>query len=84
MKKQFLFCFSTAMMLFMWAFSTEELNNEATTPDSPAKANRLSAAKFAGNSVYDVLGHGYNATGEYANSSAAWFKVRDIKWFKYE
>ncbi|WP_288377360.1 MAC/perforin domain-containing protein [Chryseobacterium culicis] len=84
MKKQILFSLGTSLMLFMGSCSSEDLNNETSTPDSPAKTNRLSAAKFAGDGVYDVLGHGYNATGEYANASAAGFKVVDIDRFKSE
>ncbi|PXW10404.1 MAC/Perforin domain-containing protein [Chryseobacterium sp. CBTAP 102] len=85
MKKQILFCFSSLLMLFMSSCSTEELNSEVT-PESPAaKANnRLSAAKFAGDGIYDVLGHGYNVAGEYANATAAGFKVIDIDRFKLE
>ncbi|PWW17112.1 MAC/perforin domain-containing protein [Chryseobacterium sp. AG844] len=85
MKKQILFCFSSLLMLFMSSCSTEELNSEIT-PESPAvKANnRLSASKFAGDGIYDVLGHGYNVTGEYANATAAGFKVVDIDRFKLE
>lgn len=85
MKKQILFCFSSLLMLFMSSCSTEELNNEVT-PESPAGKtnNRLAASKFAGDGIYDVLGHGYNATGEYANASAAGFKVVDIERFKSE
>lgn len=71
-------------MLFMSSCSTEELNTEVT-PDRPtAKTNRLSAAKFAGDGIYDVLGHGYNVAGEYANATAAGFKVIDIDRFKTE
>lgn len=83
MKKQILFCFSTALMLFMGSCSSEQLSNEAT-PDNPTKSNRLSAAKFAGDGVYDVLGHGFDAAGEYANANSAGFKVIDIDRFKTE
>ena len=83
MKKQVLFSFSAALLLFMGWCSSDDLNNEST-PDSPAKTNRLSAAKFAGDGAYDVLGHGFNATGEYANANSAGFKVIDIDRFKSE
>ncbi|MDR6489460.1 hypothetical protein J2799_003999 [Chryseobacterium vietnamense] len=85
MKKQILFCFSSLLMLFMSSCSSEDLNSEIT-PESPAaKANnRMSAAKFAGDGIYDVLGHGFNAAGEYANASSAGFKVVDIDRFKAE
>ncbi|WP_433625665.1 MAC/perforin domain-containing protein [Chryseobacterium cucumeris] len=83
MKKQVLFSFSAALLLFMGSCSSDDLNNEST-PDSPAKTNRLSAAKFAGDGAYDVLGHGFNATGEYANANSAGFKVIDIDRFKSE
>lgn len=85
MKKQILFCFSSLLMLFMSSCSTEELNSEVTTESPVAKANnRLSASKFAGDGIYDVLGHGYNVAGEYANATAADFKVIDIDRFKLE
>ncbi|SIQ15934.1 hypothetical protein [Chryseobacterium sp. RU33C] len=84
MKKQILFSFSTALMLFMGSCSSEDLNNNESTPDSPAKTNRLSAAKFAGDGVYDVLGHGFDVAGEYANANSAGFKVIDIDRFKSE
>ncbi|CAI8710284.1 MAC/perforin domain-containing protein [Chryseobacterium sp. IT-36CA2] len=84
MKKQILFSFSTALMLFMGSCSSEDLNTETSTSDSPAKANRLSAAKFAGDGIYDVLGHGFDAAGEYANANSAGFKVIDIDRFKTE
>lgn len=70
-------------MLLMGSCSSEDLNNESA-PDSPAKSNRLSAAKFAGDGVYDVLGHGFNAAGEYANANSAGFKVIDIDRFNSE
>lgn len=72
-------------MLFMSSCSSEDLNSEIT-PESPAAkaSNRMSAAKFAGDGIYDVLGHGYNVTGEYANATAAGFKVVDIDRFKLE
>ena len=83
MKKQIVFCFSTALMLFMGSCSSEDLNNEVS-PDGQAKASRLSAAKFAGDGIYDVLGHGFDAAGEYANANSAGFKVIDIDRFKTE
>ncbi len=70
-------------MLFMGSCASEELNSEMT-PENPVKANRASAAKYAGDGVYDVLGHGYNVAGEYANASAAGFKVIDLDRFKIE
>ncbi|MDR4951450.1 MAC/perforin domain-containing protein [Chryseobacterium sp. ES2] len=84
MKKQILFSFSAALLLFMGSCSSEDLNNNESTADSPAKTNRLSAAKFAGDGIYDVLGHGFNAAGEYANANSAGFKVIDIERFKNE
>ncbi|WP_374465519.1 MAC/perforin domain-containing protein [Chryseobacterium sp.] len=67
----------------MSSCSSEDLNPEVT-PENSAKTNRLSAAKFAGDGIYDVLGHGYNVAGEYANATAAGFKVIDIDRFKVE
>lgn len=72
-------------MLFMSSCSTEELNNEVTPENPAAKTNnRISAAKFAGDGIYDVLGHGFDAAGEYANANSAGFKVIDIDRFKAE
>lgn len=56
------------------------LNVESTN----ASRNNISAAKYAGDGVYDVLGHGYNATGEYANATASGFKVIDVERLKAE
>ena len=47
MKKQVLFSFECSTVAFHGSCSSDDLNNEST-PDSPAKTNRLSAAKFAG------------------------------------
>lgn len=84
MKKQILFSLGTSLMLFMGSCSSEDLNTGTSAPDNPAKTNRLSAAKFAGDGVYDVLGHGFDAAGEYANANSAGFKVIDIDRFKTE
>ncbi|MGN7759634.1 MAC/perforin domain-containing protein [Chryseobacterium lathyri] len=83
MKKQILLCFSTLLLLFMASCSSEELNTEVTS-ENLGKESRIAAGKFAGDGQYDVLGHGYNAAGEYANASAAGFKVIDIDRFKAE
>lgn len=81
MKKQFLFYFST-LLLFITSCS-EDLNNEVT-PENVGKVNPSTLARSAGDGIYDVLGHGYNAAGEYANANAAGFKVIDIDRFKME
>lgn len=80
MKKQFLFCLSTISILFLAGCSTEELNNEGTLK----KTDHSVQNKTAGDGIYDILGHGYNAAGEYANANSAGFKVVDINRFATE
>lgn len=70
-------------MLFMTSCSTEELNNEVSSLN-PEKSDRLLAGKVAGDGLYDVLGHGYDVAGEYANATAAGFQVIDVNRFKDE
>lgn len=82
MKKQILFCFSSLLMLLLASCSSEELNNEVT--ENLKKSERSVAGKSAGDGIYDVLGHGYNAAGEYANSNSAGFKVIDVNRFQAE
>jgi hypothetical protein len=82
-KKQFSFCISAILLLFVASCSTEELNNEAT-PENLNNLSRSAAGKTAGDGVYDVLGHGFNATGEYANANSAGFQVIDIAKLKAE
>lgn len=70
--------FSSIILLFATSCSTEEFENSASGGDlnnGPIK----SSAKFAGDGAYDVLGYGYNATGEYANSNSAGYQVIDIE-----
>ncbi|ASW75715.1 hypothetical protein IQ37_01445 [Chryseobacterium piperi] len=83
MKKQILFCLSVILMLFLASCSTEELTNEAT-PESLNRLNRTATARSAGDGEYDVLGHGFNAAGEYANANSAGFQIIDIARFKVE
>nr|WP_314495540.1 MAC/perforin domain-containing protein [uncultured Chryseobacterium sp.] len=82
MKKQISFCISILLMLLVFSCATEELRDE-TSPENLNGSNR-SANKSAGDGLYDVLGHGYNAAGEYANATAAGFKIIDIDRFKVE
>ncbi len=70
-------------MLFMGSCSTEELNNEISQANSESPDAQL-AGKIAGDGIYDILGHGYNVAGEYANANAAGFQVIDINRFKTE
>lgn len=84
MQKQISFFLGALLMLFMASCSTEELGSESTPEDLVKSGNRSSTGKSAGDGIYDVLGHGYNATGEYANSNAAGFQVIDINRFKLE
>ncbi|ASK30843.1 hypothetical protein CEY12_12290 [Chryseobacterium sp. T16E-39] len=82
-KKQFSFCISMILMLFVTSCSTEELNNEGA-PENLSRTSRSKAGKSAGDGEYDVLGHGFDAAGEYANANSAGFQVIDIARFKVE
>ncbi|WPO83019.1 MAC/perforin domain-containing protein [Chryseobacterium sp. JJR-5R] len=83
MKKQILFCFSSLLMLFMASCSSEELINDASTENLKKSQPSLSG-KFAGDGIYDVLGHGFDAAGEYANANSAGFQVINVEKFKQE
>jgi hypothetical protein len=83
MKKQILFCVSSLLMLFMTSCSSEELNSEMSS-DTLGKSGNSMAGKTAGDGIYDVLGHGYNVAGEYADANSSGFKVVDIDRFKVE
>lgn len=75
--------FSSIILLFATSCATEELESSASGGDLN-NGSRKSSAKFAGDGAYDVLGYGYNATGEYANSNSAGYQVIDIERFKNE
>ncbi|AZB24502.1 MAC/perforin domain-containing protein [Chryseobacterium bernardetii] len=75
--------FSSIILLFATSCSMEEFENSASGGDLNNGSGR-SSAKFAGDGAYDVLGYGYNATGEYANSNSAGYQVIDIERFKNE
>ncbi|RZJ48838.1 MAG: hypothetical protein EOO44_19455 [Flavobacterium sp.] len=81
MKKQISICFSALLLLFMSSCSRDEIN-ESSSGDFNEKD--YSVAKSAGDGIYDILGHGYNATGEYANATAGGFKIIDLDRFKLE
>jgi len=84
MQKQISFFLGALLMLFMASCSTEELGSESTPEDLVKSGNRSSTGKYAGDGVYDVLGHGYNVALEYANANSAGFEVVDIDRFKME
>ncbi|WP_288243627.1 MAC/perforin domain-containing protein [uncultured Chryseobacterium sp.] len=84
MKRKFALFLSALPLVFMTSCSVEELDNNADVENTKASRNNVSAGKYAGDGIYDVLGHGYNVTGEYANATAAGFKVVDIERFKTE
>ena len=83
MKKQISLGIGAFLMLFMTSCSTEELNNEVLS-SNPEKSGKALSGKFAGDGIYDVLGHGIDAAGEYANANSSGFKVVDIDRFKIE
>ncbi len=80
MRKQISFCFSTLLLLFMTS-CREEIADSITENSS---SNNLTAAKSTGDGIYDVLGHGYDGAGEYANANSAGAPVIDIERFKNE
>lgn len=84
MKRKFALFLGALPLVFMTSCSVEELDNNANVESTNASRNNISAAKYAGDGVYDVLGHGYNATGEYANATASGFKVIDVERLKAE
>ncbi|MCQ9641808.1 MAC/perforin domain-containing protein [Chryseobacterium sp. WG14] len=83
MTKQIVFCFSSLLMLLLASCSSEDLSSEMTA-EQQTKTSRSVVGRSAGDGAYDILGHGYNAAGEYANANAAGFKVIDIDRFKAE
>lgn len=83
MKKQISICIGAFLMLFLTSCSTDELNNEVSS-SNPDKSDRLRTGKTAGDGIYDVLGHGYDAAGEYANATSAGFQVIDVVRFNNE
>ena len=46
--------------------------------DAPAPSANAGVAHAAGDGVYDLLGYGYNATGQYANSISSTFPIVDV------
>ena len=56
----------------------DQLKNVSENPENVRKVNS------GGDGLYDLLGYGYDATGEYGNASAARFKVIDIAKLKLE
>lgn len=81
MKKQISFYFSALLLLFTTS-CREEITDSLT--ENPSDNNNRIAAKSAGDGIYDVLGHGYDVAGEYANANSAGFKVIDIDRFRNE
>ncbi len=81
MKKQILLCISSMLMLFLSSCSTEELNDEVI---NSKKSHSSTSSRSAGDGLYDILGYGYNAAGEYANANSAGFQVIDVDKFKTE
>lgn len=72
MKKNYAFIAAFAALTVVSSCSKDK---SAPAKDSSTATTRTSSA---GDGKLDVLGYGYNVTGEYGNSSAATFKVIDI------
>lgn len=81
--KKLSFFFTSIVLLFLTSCSTEEFENSNQNENSKKSSGRNSA-KFAGDGAYDILGYGYNATGEYANSNSSGYQVIDLEKFKNE
>jgi hypothetical protein len=79
MKRQFALFLSALPLVFMTSCSVEELDNNSNIESSKGSRENISAAKYSGDGIYDVLGHGYNAAGEYANATSAGSKVIDVE-----
>ncbi|RMZ60901.1 hypothetical protein D1632_02700 [Chryseobacterium nematophagum] len=82
MQKQFLFFSKFLLIILLGSCSMEEFNPEEIP--TRAENTEYSSMHKAGDSAYDLLGHGYNVTGEFANANSAGFQVIDIDRFKAE
>lgn len=82
MKKFILSC-ATALLLFS---CTQEPDFQETveTPVAEEGGTAASSLMRAGDGIYDVIGAGYNITGDYANANSSGFQVINIPKFKAE
>jgi hypothetical protein len=82
MKKLILTC---ATFLFLFSCTQEpEFLETAETPVAKGGGSAASSLMRAGDGSYDVIGAGYNITGDYANANSAGFQVINIPKFKAE
>ena len=72
MKKNYALNAAFAVILLISSCSKDKLAVVKNDDPSPKKPNS------AVDGLFDVLGYGYNVTGEYGNSSAATYKVIDV------
>lgn len=79
------------LLLFCVVGLTTSCNKEMLTPESPdlsleekALKSKLVHPLAAGMGPYDVLGHGYDVTGLYANAASAGFQVIDVDRLKQD
>ncbi|WP_321424718.1 MAC/perforin domain-containing protein [uncultured Bacteroides sp.] len=59
-------------------------NNEITTLEGPSEQSQKIKTKSAGDTNYDVLGYGYDVTGEYLHPLSVKCPVIDIEKYKQE
>lgn len=83
MKKNLLSLASVSIMLIALfsACSKEDPIEKAAPSETVSAVKNLLAA---GQGPYDVLGHGYNVTGEYGNDVSTGFAVIDVARFKQD
>lgn len=85
MQKQISFFLSALSLSLITSCSVDNISsNEYADENFITERSHVSSEKFAGDGIYDVLGHGYDATGEYANASSSGFKVIDIEKYKID
>lgn len=85
MQKQISFFLSALSLSLITSCSVDNISsNEYADENFISDRSHISSKKFAGDGIYDVLGHGYDATGEYANASSSGFKVIDIEKYKID
>ncbi len=72
--KKFIFIFSVLLAV---SCTDDTLTEETKVADATAVKDSLNTLR-AGDGAYDVLGAGFNATGDFANANSAGFQVVDI------
>src|SRR4051812_10061104 len=78
MKKNYAFITLITAASIFGSCSKEKLNVKA---DGQSSTNQTNSS---GDGALDLLGYGYNVTGEYGNSSAATYKIIDVDRLKID